>query len=144
HEQSDCDEARKHAPRLANDPAGLQQNRRRSILVEGREGPRAVGGPEERNARGKATEDFVQHSRAERPLVAVHRGGDAGGRQTEVRSFPSQPCSSRGVSGDILKAERGVASCGGRTACPGSPRKSPPTPSAPPPPPSPPGPPPTP
>ena len=33
----------------------------------------------------------------------------------------------RGVSGDILKAERGVASCGGRlvTAGPGRPGKSP-------------------
>src|SRR5262249_33960145 len=34
-----------------------------------------------------------------------------------------QPRSLRGVSGDILKAERGVASCGRRlvTACPGRP-----------------------
>jgi hypothetical protein len=36
-------------------------------------------------AEEKPTKDLVQYSRAERPMVAVHSRGDAGGRKTEMR-----------------------------------------------------------
>ena len=38
-------------------------------------------------AEEKPTKDLVQYSRAERPMVAVHSGGSAGGGEIEMRDF---------------------------------------------------------
>ena len=92
-----------------------------------------------RKTRGYQTQNLLValRGRTRTPLFAVRRGAEGMSQDYLFRpqfafilDYITKPCyiashprSLRGVSGDILKAERGVASCGGRL-CNRSPREA--------------------